>query len=286
MPSNVLLTNVASLDDVAQCTENQIVFCAETGEIYTHSTRYGTPVMLNIGEDETAADIQMQPVPEANQVSRVSMMRSANVAQPTVAASEVSYVEFASPIPGDAEDIAEEPSPSVNTIIVNIAPGYVLASDGKAYAPSEFAKLNLIAVGVYAAPNLVVDLADLGIAEWGLMNVEVKSTKTNDSTIAIQDMNGAYNTSLLSGLGSSIFDQCKDDWHIPSLGELSVLADSYAAVTETMNLIGAIPMINSYYWSSTAGESNKSSWALNMANGKGQLGYRTSKLAVRKVKNV
>lgn len=270
--SNVLLTHVTSLDDVAQCNENQIVFVAETGEIYTHSTRYGSPVMLNIGEDESAADITMHPTVATNSIQTASAMSARTSVASNLAASIPSSLSIN--------------EPTVQTVEVDIQPGYIRMKDGSILNPNEFSGSKENVDGVYAAPNLLVDLSDLGIYEWGLMNVGVKSTKTNDLNVAMQDIDGEYNTKLLKDLGSSVFDSCTNGWYIPSLGELSIISDSYSAICSSLTLIGAIPLINSFYWSSTSGEGNKSAWALNMSTGKGQLGYRTSKLAVRRIKRV
>lgn len=266
--SNVLLTHVASLDDVSQCSENQIVFVEETGEVYTHSTRYGSPVMLTIGEDESAADIAMQPVQATN-----SVLTAKSVSSKSTTASVSS-----------TPSVLSMDEPTVKTVEVDIQPGYIKLKDGSVCNPSKFSS-NLGEVeGIFVSPNLVIDLSDVGICEWGLMNVGVKSTKTNDLSIAMQDMDGDYNTKLLKDLGSPIFDDCSNGWYVPSLGELSLIADSYSEVCSSLSLVGAIPVINSFYWSSTSGDNNKSAWALNMSTGKGQLGYRTSKLAVRRVK--
>ena len=74
MSSNVLFRKVNTTDQVSSCNESDIVFCESTGEVYTHSRRYGAPTITEIGDENPNADIQMRsstpaPAPQSMQSS-------------------------------------------------------------------------------------------------------------------------------------------------------------------------------------------------------------------------
>lgn len=97
MSSNVLFKKVSTIDQVSLCNESDIVFCESTGEVYTHSKRYGAPTITEIGDDNPNADIQMKsstpaPTPQSMQSSLNESIMTLNLDDP----KSTNLIKFAS----------------------------------------------------------------------------------------------------------------------------------------------------------------------------------------------
>ena len=138
MSNEVLFKKVSSLSDVSNCSENQIVFCEETGEVYTHSTRYGAPTISEIGDDN----------PNGN----ITMMSSSSVS-----ANSISPINF-------SEESNNEP----------VSLSLDMSSDSIQYSAGDIVlDSNDSAIGVAINSNTMISLSDMGVYEWGLVDVEV-----------------------------------------------------------------------------------------------------------------
>lgn len=251
MSNEVLFKKVSSLSDVSNCSENQIVFCEETGEVYTHSTRYGAPTISKIGDDNPNGDITMMSSPSVN-------------------TNSVSPINF-------SEESEDEPTP----LSLNISSNSIQYSAGDAVFDS-----NSSVIGIAINNDTMISLSDMGIYEWGLVDVEVPSGKYGTLSEAILDKSGAENTNSLKAAGVSVFrDIPSDGWYVPALGEFDDMYKSFGVIQSSLEKYGT-KLLTSYYWSSTSGTNPKSAWAYNMEVGEGQLGYRTSKLAIRLFKKI
>lgn len=262
--SEVLFKRVETLDQVAACNESDIVFCEATGEVYTHSKRYGTPTITEIGDSNPNADIQMQefiePQPEVQSSPKMAKARSSAPVTESVV------------------------TPSIGDIYLN----------GKSYRPDEFTNSISISVsdvfGIYVSSDTIIETNNSLITEWGLVGVDIPYSKYSSLTDALKDMDGYKNSMILKSLGSVFSDYITNGWYIPSLGELDVVNGVKDTIQFSLAKLNSMslgaPLLNSYYWSCTPGTNASSSWAYDMDKGKGQLGYRTSRLAVRRLRNV
>lgn len=264
MSNNVLFKKVGTIDDVSKCNNSDIVFCESTGEIYTHSTRYGSPTITEIGDENPNGDIVMSdPV------------------SPMVMKSNLS-----SHVDKSAEPLTLN---IVHQDYVTEAKAGYIRYEGKSYSLEEFSKFDIkqgmTIDGVHINPTTIIELKDLGIYEWGISNVDVMSNKFSTLSEALGDMEGLRNSNILTSYKSLLFDNVLNGWYIPSLGELNELHKSLNEIQLSLERYGT-KLMTSYYWSSTSGTNNQSAWAYEMSSGTGQLGYRTSKLAVRRFKKI
>lgn len=251
MSNEVLFKKVSSLSDVSNCSENQIVFCEETGEVYTHSTRYGAPTISEIGDDNPNGNITMMPL------SSVSTNTNS--------------------ISSHSEEPNNEPAP----LSLNMSPSSIRYSAGDAVFDSSSS-----VIGIAINNDTMISLSDMGVYEWGLVDVEVPSGKYGTLLEAILDKSGTENTNSLKASGVSAFrDIPSDGWYVPALGEFEDMYESLGVIQSSLERYGT-KLLTSYYWSSTSGTNPKSAWAYNMETGEGQLGYRTSKLAIRLFKKI
>lgn len=251
MSNEVLFKKVSSLSDVSNCSENQIVFCEETGEVYTHSTRYGAPTISEIGDDNPNGNITMIP-------------------SSSVSANSISPINF-------SEESNNEP----------VSLSLDMPSDSIQYSAGDIVlDSNDSAIGVAINSNTMISLSDMGVYEWGLVDVEVSSGKYGTLSEAILDKSGTENTNSLKAAGVSVFRGIPSDgWYVPALGEFDDMYESFGVIQSSLEKYGT-KLLTSYYWSSTSGTNPKSAWAYNMETGEGQLGYRTSKLAIRLFKKI
>jgi hypothetical protein len=263
MSSNVLFRKVNTTDQVSSCNESDIVFCESTGEVYTHSKRYGVPTITEIGDDNPNADIQMKsstlaPTPQSMQSSLNESIMALSLDEPR----STDPIKFA----------------SVGDIRYN----------NGIYTLDEFLKLEADRtneIGVYIDEDTIVEVNNVGVFEWGLVGVDVNSSKYKSLSDAILDTNGLGNSNLLKSTNSELFKYVSNGWYVPSLGELDLIHSALDIIQPVLRMIGT-EILSSYYWSSTSGTNSSSAWAYNMEAGEGQLGYRTSKLAVRRIKKV
>lgn len=261
MSSNVLFRKVNTTDQVSSCNESDIVFCESTGEVYTHSRRYGAPTITEIGDENPNADIQMRSSTHAPQSMQSSLNES-------------------------IMNLSMDDSES-NRIIKFGSVGDIRYDDG-IYTLDEFLGLGADRtneIGVYIDEDTIIEVNNVGVFEWGLVGVEVNSSKYKSLSDAILDTNGLGNSNLLKSTNSELFKYVSNGWYVPSLGELDLIHDSLDIIQPVLRMIGT-EILSSYYWSSTSGTNSSSAWAYNMETGEGQLGYRTSKLAVRRIKKV
>lgn len=251
MSNEVLFKKVSSLSEVSNCSENQIVFCEDTGEVYTHSTRYGAPTISEIGDDNPNGDITM-------------------VSSPSVNTNSIPPINF-------SEESNNEPVP----LSLNILPDSSSYSSGDVVLDS-----NNSVIGIAINKDTMISLSDMGVYEWGLVDVEIPSGKYSTLSEAILDKSGTENTNSLKTAGVSVFrDVPNDGWYVPALGEIDDMYKSFGVIQSSLEKHGT-KLLTSYYWSSTSGTNPKSAWAYNMEVGEGQLGYRTSKLAIRLFKKI
>lgn len=266
MPNNVLFKKVSTIDEVSNCNNSDIVFCESTGEIYTHSTRYGAPTISEIGDENPNGDITMS---DSAQVSTVAMKSS----KPSHSNNDIEPLTL-NIVPQDYVPEAKA--------------GYI-RYEGNSYPIEEFDKFDIkegrVIDGIHLDSSTIVEMKDLGIYEWGISNVDVMSNKYSSLSEAMKDMDGVRNSNILTSYKSNLFDNVSNGWYIPSLGELNELHEVLDVVQKSLEKYGT-KLMTSYYWSSTSGTNNLSAWAYEMSSGTGQLGYRTSKLAVRRFKKI
>lgn len=259
MSSNVLFKKVSTVDQVSSCNESDIVFCESTGEVYTHSKRYGVPTITEIGDDNPNADIQMKSSAAKVMESPLNeSIMTLNLDDP----KSTNLIKFA----------------SVGDIRYN----------NDIYTLDEFLGLEADRtneIGVYIDEDTIVEVNNVGVFEWGLVGVDVNSSKYKSLSDAILDTNGLGNSNLLRSTNSELFKYVSNGWYVPSLGELDLIHSALDIIQPVLRMIGT-EILSSYYWSSTSGTNSSSAWAYNMEAGEGQLGYRTSKLAVRRIKKV
>lgn len=273
--NNVKFVTVEDRNSVVNCNENQIVFCKETGEIFTHSTRYGTPTISEIGDENPYGDIQM--IKSTNSIAKSSVNSSP---EPKVLSISISPNSESSktPVPGD------------------------VYYNGKFSDLSTYLSLGIdSAEGIVIGSNpvngkfMIVELKNTGILDWGLVGETILGLSGySSSNEAETDYRGEENTKIVANYlkynsksSSPLFSSLSDGWFIPSIGQLRVLYNSLSQIQPSLNKLGDQILLN-YYWSSTPGSNDggKSAWAFKFENGSIDSGYRTSKLAVRRMKYI
>ena len=103
--------------------------------------------------------------------------------------------------------------------------------------------------------GLIVDLVDQGPMIWSNTNSSAYDTSANNKWDGLINSNGIINqeghTNSAAKFCLDLVSNGKNDWYLPSIGELSLLGDNIFNVNKTLSSINGSQVLESLYWSST-----------------------------------
>ena len=135
---------------------------------------------------------------------------------------------------------------------------------------------------------IIMDLADLSTATWGLIGTDVPNAEstwdgfTNTASIIAAGVAGGTAAQLCDASTSG----GQSDWYLPAIDELSMIWQNRFLINLNQGVtVGFVPLNHVYYWGSTE-DGGSNSRAFNFSNGDAASLAKSNSLGVRAVRRV
>lgn len=167
---------------------------------------------------------------------------------------------------------------AANYLVLPIAVGDILCTDGSILNPGDFPTSGKVAMGVIfyvdnsGMHGWAVELQDSGPALWSTLMNPYYDVPTLDnyttSRAAITDMDGYSNTTTLRAAGDAntypiaYAVDFENGWYVPSAGQARILYANTNEVNASLQLANGTPIAWGWFWTSTEASSS-SAWRID-----------------------